>query len=103
MSHYLVIHTPKDPDAETPQPPTRLLDLAKIHGPNGARPRWLRTWSPDLHDDRLFSYWEADSASEILETMATFSFLDHMDAHPICVREWGPADVIEAIEAAVES
>jgi hypothetical protein len=97
VAHYLVIHTPKDSEAETPQPPTRLLDLARIHGPDGAQPRWLRTWSPDLHDDRLFSHWEAASAAEILATMATFSFLDHMEASPICVREWGAADVIAAM------
>lgn len=98
MAHYLVIHTPRNPDQETPHPPTRLLDLAKIHGPTGARPRWHRTWSPDLHDDRMFSYWEADSADEIIKTIETFGFLDHMDALPVCVREWGPQDVIDAVD-----
>jgi hypothetical protein len=98
LAHYLVIHTPRDPDAERPQPPSRLLDLAKIHGQKGARPRWIRTWSPDLHDDRIFSYWEADTAAEILSTIAAFSFLDEMDATAINVREWGPSDVIDAMD-----
>jgi hypothetical protein len=98
MTLYLVIHSPRDPDADRPQPPTRLLDMAKIHGQSGARPRWLRAWSPDLHDDRIFSYWEADSASEILATIKAFGFLDDMEATAINVREWGPSDVIEAMQ-----
>src|SRR5687768_16622146 len=55
MALYLVVHTPVDPDDETLHPPSRLRDLAEQHGDPGARPRWLRAWSPDLHDDRIFT------------------------------------------------
>lgn len=94
MATYLVIHTPKSEDAEDTKPPTRLTDLAWQHGHEQARPRWLRAWSPDLHDDRIFSLWEAASADDILKTIARFGFLDTMEAHPVNVREWGPADVL---------
>lgn len=97
MAHYLVIHTPIEEDAGRSQPPSRMADLARIHGPNGARPRWLKSWSPDLHDNRLFTYWESDTAADILATIAAFDFLSEMEAKAISVREWGPQDVLDAI------
>lgn len=101
MTTYLVVHTPK-PDAESaaPSPPTRLVDLAREHGRPGARPRWLRAWSPDLHDDRIFSLWEAANADEIRRAIERFGFLDTMEAQPVNVREWGPDDVLAAEAAA---
>ena len=96
MSQYLVIHTPKAGEGEGILPPTELSALAAQHGNRDSRPRWIKTWSPDLHDDRIFSLWEAVNAEEILTTIHTFGFLDHMDARPINVREWGPADVLAA-------
>lgn len=96
MSQYLVIHTPKNSDSVDIQPPTELSALAVQHGSRDSRPRWIKTWSPDLHDDRIFSLWEAVNAEEILTTIHTFGFLDHMDARPINVREWGPAYVLAA-------
>ena len=96
MSQYLVIHTPKIGEAAAIQPPTQLSDLAAQHGNQTSRPRWIRVWSPDLHDDRIFSLWEAVNAEEIRTTIRKFGFLDNMDAHPINVREWGPADVLAA-------
>lgn len=96
MAQYLVIHTPKPEDKDEILPPTRLADLARWHGSEGSQPRWIRAWSPDLHDERIFSFWEASTAEEILKTIRKFGFLDNMDAHPFRVREWGPLDVIEA-------
>lgn len=94
MALYLVIHTPREGSAEELHPPTRLAELAGIHSAEGISPRWLKAWSPDLHDDRIFSLWEAATAEEIRTVIAEFGFLDDLDAHPINVREWGPADVL---------
>ncbi len=96
MAQYLVVHTLKTDDPDEPRPPTRLMELATAHGHQAAQPRWIRTWSPDLHDDRIFSMWEAVNADAILRVIEQFGFLDTMDAHPVNVREWGPADVLEA-------
>ena len=93
MALYLVVHTPKDDDDHTIRPPTRLLDLARA-STGGSSPRWLKTWSPDLLDDRVFSLWEARDAAEIRAALERFGFLDHMTAQPLRVREWGPADVL---------
>lgn len=62
----------------------------------GVRPRWIKTWTPDLNDDRLFSLWEALNAAEILEALEAFGFLDDMTAQALNVREWGPEDVLAA-------
>ena len=95
MAQYLVVHTPKtESDEDAIGPPTRLSELARVHGNEFSQPRWIRTWSPDLHDERIFSLWEAASAEEIRKVIDAFGFLDHMDAHPVNVREWGPADVL---------
>jgi hypothetical protein len=96
MALYLVVHTPVDPDNTAVLPPTRMLDLARDAGSEGASPRWLRTWSPDLHDDRIFSLWEADDAAAIGATLDRYGYLSHMSAQPLRVQEWGPADVIAA-------
>lgn len=96
LATYLVIHSPRETEGDQPLPPTRLAELAAVHGQQGITPRWLKTWSPDLHDERIFSLWEATSASEILGTIRKFGFLDNMEAQAINVREWGPADVLAA-------
>ena len=96
MARYLVIHTPVETDPGVDHSPTRLVALARSHAGDTARPRWLRAWSPDLHDDRLFTLWDATSADEILRTIRAFGFLDHMESYAINVREWGPDDVLAA-------
>jgi hypothetical protein len=105
MSLYLVIHTPIDEgevagdnDAvERPvQAPSRLTDLANASVGAQVTPRWLKTWSPDLHDDRIFSLWDADDAAQITEALERFGFLNDRTAQPIRVHEWGPADVLVA-------
>ena len=98
MALYLVIHSPTDGPGDTVRPPTRLRDLAEISAVEGATPRWLKTWSPDLHDDRIFTLWEARDAAEVQTALTEFGFLDDMDATPLRVREWGPADVLSAPE-----
>ena len=95
MALYLVVHTPLDPDDPTVRPPSRLMELAQEHGSAGTLPRWLKAWSPDLHDDRIFTLWEADNAAEIGRALETYGFLNHMTAQALHVREWGPVDVLE--------
>jgi hypothetical protein len=98
VARYLVIHEPKPDEDETVRAPTRLLELARYSQREGASPRWLRAWSPDLHDDRIFSLWEAENAAEIQAVLERFGFLDHLAARPLRVREWGPDEVIAAEE-----
>lgn len=96
MALYLVIHTPAVQDPDVPQPPTRMLDMAKDLGETGASPRWITTWSPDLHDDRIFSMWESPNAAAILRALDDYGFLNHMTAQALRVEQWGPDDVIAA-------
>jgi hypothetical protein len=98
LAHYLVVHTPSEQEVEPVRPPTRLRELAEASTTTGRSPRWLRAWSPDLHDDRIFSLWDAENADEVLSALAEFGFLDDMDAIPLRVREWGPEDVLAAPE-----
>jgi hypothetical protein len=93
---YLVVHGPKAVEEGAVRAPSRLLDLARASTDGETLPRWLRTWSPDLHDDRIFSLWEARDAAEIASALARFGFLDDMTAEPLRVREWGPEDVLAA-------
>jgi hypothetical protein len=65
---------------------------------DGRSPRWLRTWSPDLHDDRIFTLWDAENADEVRSALEEYGFLDDMNATPLRVREWGPDDVLAAPE-----
>jgi hypothetical protein len=96
MALYLVVHSPRPADEEHVRPPTRLRDLAETSQRQGHSPRWLKTWSPDLHDDRIFTLWDAQSADEVRAALEEFGFLDDMDAAPLRVREWGPGDVLTA-------
>ena len=96
MALYLVVHDPIAQDESTVRPPTRLEDLARASSDLRRSPRWIRAWSPDLHDDRLFSLWEADNAAEIEAMLELYGFLNDHAAKPIRVREWGPGDVIAA-------
>ncbi len=97
MPLYLVVHTPKpDVDEETVFPPTDLAGLARDHAGDDARTRWLKTLSPDLHDERHFSMWNAKNADDILEVMERYHFMSEMDHHPIAVQEWDPQTVLAA-------
>lgn len=94
MALYLVVHSPREVnDEHDVQPPTRLSDLAEKSLAGSLPARWLKTWSPDLHDDRIFTLWDAPSAAEIQRVLEEYGFLNDMDAKPMRVREWGPQDV----------
>ena len=94
MALYLVVHTPNDDANERVRPPTKLRELAEASRGAAGTPRWLKTWSPDLHDERVFTLWEAASADEVKAALEEFGFLDDMVAAPLRVREWGPDDVL---------
>lgn len=94
MATYLVVHTPNPEHETAAHRPSDLLGLAKASAEPRANPRWLRTFSPDLHDDRIFTFWEADNAAEIESMLERFGFLNDMTALPIRVSEWGPVDVL---------
>lgn len=96
MTTYLVIHTPIEANESNVKPPTDLMGLAVAHGSESANPRWLRAWSPDLSDDRIFSLWEAKNAGEIVLVLERFGFLDQMDCAAIPVHEWGPEAILAA-------
>lgn len=94
LALYFVVHTPRAERDVTVRPPTRLRELADVSLAQQRPARWIKTWSPDLHDDRIFTLWEAGSAEDVRVTMQEFGFLDDLDAKPMRVREWGPADVL---------
>lgn len=96
MTTYLVIHTPIESNEHEIKPPTDLAGLASAHGKPDSTPRWLRAWSPDLSDDRIFSMWEARNAGEIVLVLERFGFLDQMDYSAIPVNEWGPEDILSS-------
>lgn len=93
MARYLVIHTPVETDEEAVRPPTAMAELAAATGGEHASPRWLKAWTPDLHDDRIFTLWDARNAAEIRTALERFGFLDNMEMQALRVQEWGPADV----------
>jgi hypothetical protein len=96
LARYLVVHTPGETDDPSIRVPSDMLGLAREAGAEDASPRWLKTWSPDLHDDRIFTLWEADDAAAIQVALKKYGFLDHMDVLAVRVQEWGPADIIAA-------
>lgn len=96
MPLYLVIHTPRAAPDEMVHAPTRLRDLASASKDDDVTPRWLRTWSPDLSDERIFSLWEAHGENEIADALERFGFLNDMEAELLRVSEWGPEDVFAA-------
>lgn len=100
MARYLVVHTKRDGDDEAVRPPSRLLALAKASVAADGGACWLKTWTPDPGDERIFSMWEAESAAQIEAALERYGFLDDLDATPLRVHEWGPEDVIAANEGA---
>ncbi len=96
MTTYLVIHTPIETDEADVKPPTDLFGLATAHGMEGANPRWLKAWSPDLTDDRIFSLWDARNAGEIVLVLERYDFLDQLGYEAIPVHEWGPEEILDA-------
>jgi hypothetical protein len=95
MALYLVIHSPRGDDSETVRAPSRLRELAQASS-EVRWPRWLKTWSPDLRDDRIFSLWEGQNAAEVAATLHHYGYLDDRTAEFLRVNEWGPADVLAA-------
>ena len=91
-----MVHDPSERSAGPAQPPTRLKELAKASTRTDGSPRWLKAWSPDLHDDRIFTLWEAENAEAVRAALVEFGFLDDMDATPLRVHEWGPDEVLAA-------
>ncbi len=97
MPRYLVTHTPReDADPTEVLAPTRMLDLARQAGAEGADPRWLETYDTDMSDERIFTVWETDDPATILDALSNYGFLSHMEAKPVRIERWGPADVIAA-------
>ena len=94
MTLYLVEHIPVESEDEPISKPTDLAGLARfsLDARHGAR--WLTTFSPDLHDDRHFSLWEAPDAESIRALMSRFGFLSNGVVKAFAVRQWGPEDVI---------
>ena len=98
MALYLVVHDPNPGDDERVHPPTRLRELAEFARDANSSPRWIKSLSPDLHDDRIFTMWEARTAEEITTALEKFGFLNDYTAKPFQVREWGPDDVLAGDE-----
>jgi hypothetical protein len=96
MALYLVVHSPRSEAGSEVRRPTRLRELAEASARPGASPRWLKAWSPDLHDDRIFTLWDAKSGNEIRAALDEYGFLDDMDATAMQVKEWGPDEVRSA-------
>ena len=101
MPRYLVIHTPReDIDPNEVQAPTRMLDLARQAGSEDANPRWVTTYDTDMSDERIFTVWDADDPALIVDALSNYGFLSHMEAKPVRIESWGPADVLAADDAA---
>ncbi len=100
MTRYMVIHEMNDESENHTHPPTRLAELARELGKDGAQPRWVTTFSPDLNDDRVVSLWEAANAEQVRKAIADYGFLDHLTPKVFAVREWGPSDVLAAEDEA---
>ncbi len=96
MALYLVIHTPRKDAEEEVFPATKMADMARDHGGDDARTRWIKTWSGDLHDDRHFTLWQANSAEDIREVMDRYHFLSETESDIVGVQEWTPSDVASA-------
>ncbi len=94
MALYLVVHTPREEAIDAVHPPSRLAELAADSVGSTGPPRWIKAWSPDLHDDRIFSLWEAEDAAEIERVLHDYGFLNDREAQPLRVHEWGPDDVL---------
>jgi hypothetical protein len=102
MTTYLVIHTPIESKEHGVKPPTDMVGLSSAHGKEGATPRWLRAWSPDISDDRIFSLWDANNSGEIALVLERYGFLDQMSYEAIPVHEWGPGEILDAVASVGE-
>ena len=95
MPRYRAVHSPPESDDEgAVHTPTDLHGLALEAGDANANPRWIKAFSPDLHDDRLFTLWEADDAESIRSAMKLYGFLQEMETKVFQVTEWGPDEVL---------
>ncbi len=95
MPLYMAVHTPPvSEDGDSIHKPTDLHGLALEAGDVNASPRWIKAFSPDLHDDRIFTIWESDDAEAIRTAMALYGFLQEMETKVFQVTEWGPNDVL---------
>lgn len=96
MTRYMVIHEMNDDSEDHTRPPTRLMELAENLGKDGSDPQWLSVFTPDLNEDRVVSVWEASNADRVKSAIEEYGFLDHLTPKVFAVREWGPADVLQA-------
>jgi hypothetical protein len=96
MALFFAVHTPNESEDDPARNPSDLQGLASRHGIAGAYPRWLKAWSPDLHDDRMFTLWEADDADSIRAILVAHGFLDNLELKAFSVVEWGPEQVLES-------
>lgn len=90
LARYLAIHHPRAETVDEHVRPTDLLGLARSTGDA----RWLETYTPDLHDDRHVSLWEAESAEDVRIAMEEFHFFVESETAVFRVHEWGPDDVL---------
>lgn len=96
MTRYMVIHEPNENSEIHTKPPTRLHELARDLGKEGADPQWLTTFTPDLNDERMISMWEASNREQVRQAIFDYGFLDHLTPTIFAVREWGPSEVLDA-------
>lgn len=95
MPLYMAVHTPPEvEDPLTAHPPTDLHGLALEAGDVNASPRWIKAFSPDLHDDRIFTLWEAEDAESIRSALKHYGFLPEMETKVFQITEWGPDEVL---------
>lgn len=97
MPLYIVVHTPREDVADDELfPPTNLAELVRDHAGEDANTRWIKTFSPDLNDERHFTLWNSRNAQDILEVMERYHFMSEMDHKAIAVQEWNPQTVLDA-------
>jgi len=95
MPLYMAVHAPPEiEDPLTAYPPTDLHGLALEAGDANASPRWIKAFSPDLHDDRIFTLWDAEDADSIRNALKHYGFLPEMETKVFQVTEWGPDEVL---------
>lgn len=80
MAKYFVLHRLKKSAEEVSSAMSeRLPEIARAMAAGETPCFCLKTWSPLPHsrEDYLFCLWEADTAQDIQDTIASFGLLDY--------------------------